>query len=53
MEQTYYLQGSIRTLQLKFASIMDEMVTSIYANQEKDVVGKFVPTCKKISIDML
>ena len=30
---------------------MDEMASSFYTEQEKEVVGKLFPTCEKISID--
>ena len=45
------ISKAIRTFQPNLASIMDEMASSFYTEQEKEVVGKLFPTCQKISID--
>ena len=45
------ISKAIRTFQPNLASIMDEMESSFYTEQEKEVVGKLFPTCEKISID--
>lgn len=45
------ISKAISTFQPQLASIMDEMAPSFYTEQEKEVVGKLVPTCEKISID--
>lgn len=42
---------AIRTFQPKLASIMDNMTPSFYTDKEREVVGKWFPTCEKISID--
>ena len=45
------LSKAIRTFQLRFASIMDEMAPSFYTENDKEVVGKLFPTYEKISVD--
>ena len=50
-ERSCHPDFRVRTFQPQLACIMDEMAPSFYTEQEKEVVGKLFPTCKKISID--